>query len=268
MIGYEQIRINKGKTILVIGDSCIDEFIYGSVDRLAPEAPVAVIVPQRKDVNRGMAANVYDNIKSLDTNAVLITNWETPTKTRYVDSRTKNIMLRVDSYDKVNRITQQTLDEIRSNSDKYDAIVVSDYNKGYLEGDDIEYLCSLNQNVFIDTKKHLGKWCTNAKVIKLNEIEYNNNKMYINNLGVSDKLLITLGGKGCKWKGKVFSVKDVETKNISGAGDTFVASLVVKYLETNDMEQSINFAQDCATIVVQKHNVVSVGEYYGKNQLL
>jgi bifunctional ADP-heptose synthase (sugar kinase/adenylyltransferase) len=43
---------------LVIGDSCIDVFSYGKVNRLAPEAPVPIIIPEKETSNPGMAGNV------------------------------------------------------------------------------------------------------------------------------------------------------------------------------------------------------------------
>lgn len=245
------------KKVLVIGDSCIDEFIYGQVERLAPEAPVPIIVPEKTISNGGMASNVAQNLKSLGITPSLITNKTLPIKTRYVDNRTKSIMFRVDEEDKVDRVDFALLKDVHT----YDAIIISDYNKGFLNELDIEYICYKNPNVFLDTKKHLGEWCINAKLIKLNEIEYKNNERHINTLNIGDKLLITLGGKGCLYQHAYYLVPQVEVKNISGAGDTFISALVVKYLETNDMEQSINFAQECATIAVQKLNVVAVGDY-------
>lgn len=255
------------KTILVIGDSCIDEFIYGEVDRLAPEAPVPIIVPQYTKTNAGMAGNVALNVKSLGMNVNLISNVHRPVKTRYVDNRTKNIMFRVDEPDEIGRVDWNRINNDNARLDLYDAIIISDYNKGFLHESDIDYICTKNNNVFLDTKKHLGEWCINAKLIKLNEIEYKNNKKYIDNLRIGDKLLVTLGGKGCVYNAVTYLVPQVEVKNISGAGDTFISALVVKYLETNDMEQAINYAQECATIAVQKLNVVAVGDYLtnGKN---
>ena len=38
--------------VLVIGDSCIDEFVYGKVDRMSPEAPVPVFQPVKKTSKR------------------------------------------------------------------------------------------------------------------------------------------------------------------------------------------------------------------------
>ena len=51
--------------ILVIGDKCTDVFVYGSVDRICPEAPVPVMVSHREESNPRMAGNVYENVKSI-----------------------------------------------------------------------------------------------------------------------------------------------------------------------------------------------------------
>ena len=56
----------------------------------------------------------------------------------------------------------------------------------------------------------------------------------------------------------MFPVKEVSVRDVSGAGDTFLAGLVVKYIETNDIRKSIKFAQECATVVVQKHGVATL----------
>ena len=50
--------------ILVIGDSCIDKFIYGSCERICPEAPVPVFNPLSSTENIGMAGNVKNNLES------------------------------------------------------------------------------------------------------------------------------------------------------------------------------------------------------------
>ena len=60
--------------LLVIGDSCIDVFRYGKVERLAPEAPVPVIVPEREESTPGMAGNVVRNLEALGADVNFITN--------------------------------------------------------------------------------------------------------------------------------------------------------------------------------------------------
>lgn len=251
----------KEYNILVIGDSCTDVFIYGLAVRLAPEAPVPIINPTYTTSNPGMAGNVFQNIKALGANAISLTNAENMTKTRYVDDRTGTILLRVDEKDEVDRISQERLELIQNNEylgTKLDAIVISDYKKGFLEEDDIKFICDNNKNVFIDTKKMLDTWCVNASFLKINNGEYEHTKYSLKDLNIDDKLIVTLSNKGCKYKNKIFPVKKVEIRDVSGAGDTFLSGLVVEYLRTNDIEKAILFAQECATIVVQKPGVATV----------
>ena len=55
-----------------------------------------------------------------------------------------------------------------------------------------------------------------------------------------------------------FDVPLVEVKDVSGAGDTFISALCCEYVRTKDIEKSIQFANDCATEVVQKKGVSTV----------
>ena len=101
--------------VLVIGDNCIDEFIYGSAFRLAPEAPVPVFNPVFEETNNGMAGNVVANLQALGINTHFVCNTENVVKTRYVDDRSGQILLRVDKNDKVKRISKLYLHDIESN---------------------------------------------------------------------------------------------------------------------------------------------------------
>ena len=109
----------------------------------------------------------------------------------------------------------------------------------------------------MDTKKKLGRWSKDCKWIKINEVEYEETKEKVENLKhiFDDKLIVTLSEKGCRYKEEVFPVEKVEIKDLSGAGDTFLAGLVCNYLSTNDIKQAITFANECATKVVQRRGV-------------
>jgi D-beta-D-heptose 7-phosphate kinase/D-beta-D-heptose 1-phosphate adenosyltransferase len=253
-------KYNKIK-ILVVGDSCIDNFTYGSVVRLAPEAPVPVFNPTQTTSNNGMAGNVVNNLKSIGVEVFLITNDEVISKTRYVDERTNQILIRVDENDKISRINSKILNKIVNNQYdgvKYDAIIISDYDKGFLTEKDIQFICENNKNTFIDTKKILDEWCVNADFIKINHVEYEHTKFNINNLDLNKKLIITLSDKGCKYQDKIFTVPKVQIKDVSGAGDTFISGLVSEYVRTKKIDSSIKFAQKCATVVVQKKGVTTI----------
>jgi len=235
--------------VLVIGDSCRDVFIYGKCTRMCPDAPVPVFLPIKKRSNGGMASNVAANLKKLGVECDLICNAEEVEKTRYIDEKTNHMFLRVDSNEEnIQRITDLNKDLIK----KYDLIVISDYDKGFLSEEDIDFICSEHDNVFIDTKKILGEWYKKAKFIKINEKEYNRTKLTVT---TNNNLIVTLGDRGCLFNNEVFPVEKVEVKDMSGAGDTFLAGLVYEYLNTKDISKAIAFANHCATNVVQRRGV-------------
>ena len=246
--------------ILVIGDSCDDVFVYGVIERMSPEAPVPVLQPTNKTSNGGMSKNVYNNLKALGVQTTLITNKEKIIKTRYVDEGYNQMVLRVDTNDKCRQIDEALRMNICNNqyqNKTYDAIVISDYCKGFLTKSDIESICKSNTNVFLDTKKDLGDWIKFANFIKINNYEHRRNLKYITNnlVNLKEKLIMTRGKYGCIFDGKTFEVDEVLVRDVSGAGDTFLAGLVVEYLRTNDIVKAIHFAQKCSTIAVQKHGV-------------
>ena len=64
-----------------------------------------------------------------------------------------------------------------------------------------------------------------------------------------------MGGLGCEFGGKRYPTKKVEVKDLSGAGDTFMAGLVVKFIDTDDIIKSIKYANECASKVVSQKGV-------------
>ena len=101
--------------VLIIGDTCIDEFVYGTAVRLAPEAPVPVFNPVFEEANDGMAGNVVANLKTLGLKTFFIHNTESVIKTRYVDDRSGQILLRVDKNDSVTQIDSRIIPKIVGN---------------------------------------------------------------------------------------------------------------------------------------------------------
>ncbi|MFA5207178.1 MAG: PfkB family carbohydrate kinase [Candidatus Paceibacterota bacterium] len=250
------------KKVLVIGDGCKDVFQYGKCDRLSPEAPVPIFKPTKKNHNSGMAMNVYANLLALGVECDIITD-SGITKTRYVDETSNQMLLRVDENDEVDEVTVERLADI--DFKKYDAIVVSDYNKGFLDIDDIEYLTENHNHVFMDTKKEISIWCSNIFCIKVNNKEYQRNQAWLDHM-FENNVIITLGDKGAMYsnlKKKIvqhlISInEDHPVRDLSGAGDTFMAALVAKYLENKNMEKAIDFANKCASWVVTQKGVVTI----------
>ena len=162
--------------ILVIGDSCIDEFIYCDIERICPEAPVPVLKPKKSSGNPGMADNVVANLQALGVEVDIITNDINIINTRYVDDKSGQMIVRVDENDQCDRIDiTKFVRDYTTNNIKYDAIVVSDYNKGFLHPADMNVISSLRMDcpVFLDSKRKFdefdnGKWCYTFNYIKIN----------------------------------------------------------------------------------------------------
>ena len=244
--------------ILIIGELCTDVYVYGDVNRLSPEAPIPVINPIRYVKNSGMAGNVYQNVLSLVKNSEVL-HWsqsESITKTRYVHEKSNQMLLRVDEgeskpVDPLTFLSPDMLQTIRES----DLIVISDYNKGYLTEEMIIRISKEAKLSLLDTKKKLNSnTIENITFVKLNEIESKHNQELVENH--PEKFILTLGSKGAKYKDKIYpSNKPQETIDVSGAGDSFIASFGLMYLKTSDIDQSIEFANDVCSDVVNKRGV-------------
>jgi len=233
------IQPQKPFRILLIGDNCTDVYQYGTVDRISPEAPIPVFVPTHAEERAGMAGNVYANLVALNCEVNLLCGHASK-KTRLIDSRSKQQILRVDEDVKSTPITFDT-----AIPPIYDAIVISDYCKGVVSYDMVyQLLQEVKVPVFIDTKKHdlsqfQGAW------VKVNELEYS--KLTSECSG----LIVTLGSNGARVWDETFPGIPVEVSDVCGAGDTFLAALTVQYLYTNDIKKAIMFANVAAGITVQ-----------------
>ena len=170
-----------GRTVLCIGDLMLDEFVYGEVSRISPEAPAPVIAVQRSEINVGGAGNVARNIASLGARAifagligedeagmrlraelakedrieaVLVADPGRPTtrKVRFVSEHFSSHMLRADwelAQPAAAAIEQKLIDAILPLLPRADIVLLSDYAKGVLTARVI-------RNV-IDAAKKLGK---------------------------------------------------------------------------------------------------------------
>ena len=245
--------------ILVIGDSCTDKFIYCDINRICPEAPVPVLQPIHEAENPGMAANVVSNLESLGAEVHLITNETDMIKTRYVDNKSGQMIMRLDENDECNPIDFHTDWQNCIDMDfdlNYDAIVISDYDKGLLTIYDIAHIGKkANCPTFLDTKKKLGDWCHDIDFVKINKPEWRLNADYKH-----DNIIVTDGKNEAVYKNKIYPVKEeVKVSDVSGAGDTFLSGLVYKYTDNEGViEKAIDFANKCASKVVQERGVTII----------
>jgi D-beta-D-heptose 7-phosphate kinase/D-beta-D-heptose 1-phosphate adenosyltransferase len=153
-----------GRTVLCVGDLMLDEFVYGEVSRISPEAPAPVIAVQRTETNIGGAGNVARNIAALGARcifvgligedeagaklkarlsresrieSVLVCDPARPTtrKVRFVSEHFSTHMLRADwelAAPAAADIEQKLIDAILPQLARADIVLLSDYAKGVL----------------------------------------------------------------------------------------------------------------------------------------
>src|SRR3974390_2295951 len=152
------------RTVLCVGDLMLDEFVYGEVSRISPEAPAPVIAVQRTETNIGGAGNVARNVASLGARcifvglvgedeagaqlkarlsrdsgieSVLVADPARPTtrKMRFVSEHFSTHMLRADwelAQPAAAEIEQKLIDAILPQIARADIVLLSDYAKGVL----------------------------------------------------------------------------------------------------------------------------------------
>jgi D-beta-D-heptose 7-phosphate kinase / D-beta-D-heptose 1-phosphate adenosyltransferase len=298
------------KNILVIGDLILDTYISGIINKISPEnhCPVFELANSKKNFYLGGAANVAINLSLLENNVFLIgkigkdkngdiiknllkkkinflpivsSNFKTINKLRYVTDY--GHVLRVDDENLKTNKRSFKLDFIkkRLNQISFDAIYVSDYNKGFIDSSIIKFIRSLKQKktlLFVDTKNYNLNLYRNFDFIKPNKpfieslinkkINLLQNKKDITQLRLLIKkfalknMIITMGSKGALYlnnKKKFFSkAKKVEFYNLSGAGDVFGSVFISNFLINNDEKKSLDLANLKTSEAIQKPGTVSL----------
>lgn len=296
------LKENNAK-ILVVGDLMIDHYLWGSTERISPEAPVPVVDIKKETSVLGGAGNVINNILSLESKVGVVSvigqdengkelkrklieanvdiSGVIESKDRHTSKKTRIIathqqMLRYDKESKepidsqAEKEVVQILEESISN---YDAVLLSDYNKGVLTPTitqtAIKKAKELHIPILVDPKgKDYSKYAgatlltpnkkeaeiaTDIKIVddeSLKRAGFKLKKDY--NLDVS---MITLSedGIGIFDKDLVkIKAKAREVYDVTGAGDTVLATLGVALALKQDLIEAAKLANTAAAVVVGK----------------
>lgn len=193
----------KNKKILVVGDLMIDEYIWGKVSRISPEAPIPVVEVQKEDAKPGGAANVILNLVSLGAKvyaagvigqddkakklisylkkenvdvSVVVTDKKRPTtvKTRVIANHQQ--VVRIDKEQKTDislAIAKNIIRKIAKIIKNMDAIVFSDYDKGLLTSELVSGIMTLAKGkiVTVDPKPNNVTIFNNVTLISPNKKE-------------------------------------------------------------------------------------------------
>ena len=209
-------KFNKAK-ILVIGDLILDEYIWGSVERISPEAPVPVLWAKKRTFVPGGTANVANNIRSLGAQVSLlgVTGDDANSKILFSELRKRKIntqgifierkrhttvktrilaghqqVVRVDwehTHDLTEELNLRILKYIEKNIKSFDAVIIEDYGKGVINVELLGKLVSLakahKKIITVDPKEENFQYYHGVTAITPNRKELEN---AIRNLKIKD----------------------------------------------------------------------------------
>ena len=188
-----------------------------------------------------MAANVCANFENLGAEIEFHTTF-VEDKTRYFSGQHQ--LLRVD----VPLGGWFPFDPEEIEDWKADAIVISDYDKGFISYDAIKYIrANYHGPMFIDTKKP-DLFQFDGILTKINKNEWDRR---IRDHPTPEELIVTGGGDKIVSGEKEWTPPQIEMVDVCGAGDTFFAAYVVGYLTTNNKSAAIELAMKASAITVQ-----------------
>jgi rfaE bifunctional protein kinase chain/domain len=310
----------KKANILVIGDLILDEYIWGNVDRISPEAPVPVVWADKRTYVPGGAANVANNIRALDARVCLVgvagkdkntdilfselkkrkintkgifiaPERHTTVKTRIIAGHQQMVRVDWEHTDSLPlELNRRILKFIEKNIDDFDAVIIEDYGKGVINAQLLEELIMFVRRykkiITVDPKEEHFQYYRQVTSITPNRKELENairnlkikdttNRFKVNNdrlftdkdidlaaLEISeylklDSMLVTLGEHGMRLfekNGRITHIPTVaqEVFDVSGAGDTVVASFTLALSCKAKKLEAAHIANFAAGIVVSK----------------
>lgn len=229
----------KKSKILLLGDSCIDQYVHITLNRTNPEANAPLGTIRQIDNKHGMAANVLEGLLKLGFQ-VTPRVYGNSVKTRYLDASTGNQILRVD-----NDVLAKPIDLANIDFSKFDAVVISDYNKGYIQEDTILEVVQRTQvPIFLDTKKRNLKDFEGC-IIKINQQEFDKAHSLPHK-----NLVVTHGERGSSSGQAVVYSRKVNVVDTCGAGDAYLVGLVYGLLAESGWISAMRLASSCAEISI------------------
>ena len=293
----------KTPKILVVGDLMIDHYLWGSCERISPEAPVQVVSVTKESSVLGGAGNVINNLSALGAQVDVISVLggceisdelkelltDIKVNTQYLITQKDRITSKksriIAAHQQVARYDRESTDEINNESQKsilisfkkiitnYDAVLLSDYGKGVLTTELTQSLISIankhNKKVLVDPKgldysKYKGAYLLTPNKKEASEATQINIKddaslsQAITQLKTQcdlDVSLITLSEQGVAiYDDNLRTHPTVarEVFDVTGAGDTVLASLGFSLACNYDIDSAVEFANLAAGVVVGK----------------
>jgi D-beta-D-heptose 7-phosphate kinase/D-beta-D-heptose 1-phosphate adenosyltransferase len=304
--GEEILAAMTGRRIVVLGDIMLDEFVWGDVTRISPEAPVPVVNVRRESVHLGGAANVLANLISLGARGsvvgvlgndsagetvratlreaganqpdeLMISDGSRPTTTKTRIIAHNQMVVRADRERQApvnEKIANAIIDLMRQALKDADALIISDYDKGVVTPSILAKVLPLayeRMPVLIDPKlRNFDSYRPATMVtpnhheaLRLTNIEDDTDEgltraaRLISARLNCDAVLITRGDRGMmllegKQEPAFVETAAQEVYDVTGAGDTVIATLAAALAAGASMTEAAILANHAAGIVVGK----------------
>ena len=295
--------LNKSPKILVIGDLIVDHYLWGSCERISPEAPVQVVSIENENICLGGAGNVINNLKKMGADVDLIgvigdcdvskevknLLLEIKIETKYLITQKGRITSKktriIAEKQQVVRYDQENISEISSNSEdsiienfekiigNYDVILLSDYGKGLFSFSLTQSLIKLARHnsikILVDPKgkdysKYKGAYLltpNKKEACEATNISINDNQTLLKAIKqIKDNCelevsIITLSEQGVALYDnelKIHPTAAREVFDVTGAGDTILASLGFALSCNMHIDNAIRFANLASGVAVGK----------------
>ena len=296
--------LNPELRILVIGDLMIDHYIYGTCDRISPEAPIPVVEIKNEMHTLGGAGNVLKNLKALgcnsaiisvtgnDENAAMVANILredniaidglikdnarcTTIKSRVLAVRHQLIRLDREVLTPVDKTVEDAIiEKFSSVLNDFDIVLISDYNKGLLTNTLLASIIDLcikaGKKTLVDPKGLDFSKYRNASLIKPNRKEaglatgiaikdeetLRQACKKLKEITQCENIVVTLSEDGTALYSNeqltVIPTKAIDIIDVTGAGDTVLATLGVALASGQSLYDACVFANQAAAIVVSK----------------
>ena len=268
--------------VAVFGDSILDLFSYHISPRQSPEASVPIIIKEKEEYFAGGAALLATKLSELGTSVDLFTQIGKDLNSKILKSKLKNLnvfdyskssykttikeriivenkyYLRKDNEEIQSPFRKSIIDTFKKKASRYDAVIFSDYAKGFLDKNlfnNIKVICQTNNLLtFIDPSiknkfdfKDINYFKPNfEEAVRLSERK--TLKEILNYLSSAYNTIpvITLGESGSASieNNKVIYSSKYKTKTVdtSGSGDIFFAYFVYSILNNKSLLQSLNYS--------------------------
>ena len=302
----------QGRTVLVLGDLMLDDFIWGRVSRISPEAPVPVVDVESQTFRAGGCANVAANVRALgghpltvgvigrddagrrlkvllaelgiDAGYLVDDDRHTTLKTRIVAHGQQ--VVRTDREDRLpvgSNVVEALTRQFDKVLDEVAIIVVSDYDKGVVNEELLERVLPRAKQagvpVFLDPKVHHADYYRPVTMMTPNSREAE----LLSGMAIRDRgslveagnkllerfecpfVLITRGEDGMSLFGRDAAhdipASALEVFDVTGAGDTVIATMAIAHAAGATMEEAAWLANDAAGVVVGKIGTASLTRF-------